>query len=146
MSDCAADVSRTGMSEAVSTVVSVANGHAWVEAEPQAACGACAAGRGCGVGLLAKGLGRRPVRLRIRDDFQARVGDRIVIGVSGGTITAAAFLAFLTPIAAMLAATAAARWLGGGELLPQWPKLARTAQRLANRPKSSKRRTNPGRK
>jgi sigma-E factor negative regulatory protein RseC len=98
--------------EAVARVTSVAGGRAWLACETNAACEACGSGRGCAIRLLA---GSREALLDVPDRADDRralqPGDSVVVRVPEGEILRAAMLAYLPPLAGLLAGAALPRAL-----------------------------------
>ncbi|MBK1719905.1 SoxR reducing system RseC family protein [Thiocystis violacea] len=86
------------------TVVAVADGHAWVEANRRSACGHCGRAESCGTGTLAKLFRHGPHRLRIADPVGLREGERVTIGISADTLIRASLTAYLLPLATLVAA------------------------------------------
>ena len=70
------------MIEEQGEVVEVQGEFAWIESERTTTCGSCAVRKGCGTSAIAKVLGQRRVRLRVLNRIDARVGDRVVIGIA----------------------------------------------------------------
>lgn len=91
------------MIEQVATIVAVEGEVVWVETRRNSACGACARNQGCGAGTLAKAFGFASPRLRVVASQEARVGDRVVIGIDEGALVRGSFAAYVVPILFMLA-------------------------------------------
>lgn len=106
---------RAGLIRASARVVAAAGDAVWVEAEAKSACGGCAAASNCGVSALSGSLGRKAARLKLRNLCDARIGDRVVIGIPQSTLLRASITVYLTPLIAMIVAAAAAVAAGGGD-------------------------------
>jgi sigma-E factor negative regulatory protein RseC len=91
------------MIEETGTVVALDGEVARVRAERRGGCGGCAADGACGTSLFDRMLGRRAVLLDARNAAGARVGERVVVGVSERSLLGAALAAYLLPIAALVA-------------------------------------------
>jgi sigma-E factor negative regulatory protein RseC len=109
-----ADVTGRHMAEGFGRIVAVEPGFAWVEVEPTAGCGTCAAKNGCGVPKAANAGPKR--RLRLQDHFGASIGDRIVVGIPESALLNASALTYAAPLIGMIGAALAADALGGGDL------------------------------
>jgi sigma-E factor negative regulatory protein RseC len=98
------------MKSPVGTIIAIGTTTATVEVERVAACPRCAAGRGCGAGLLAGST--RPVSLAIAlpPDSEFRAGDSVVLALHPAHLLKAAALVYGLPLAGLLLA------LGGGQL------------------------------
>ena len=82
----------------------------WVREGNPANCARCAAGQGCGAGLMMRLLRRRRVSLPIPSvgAHPIQVGDTVVIGISGARVTQAALLGYALPLISLLIAAAVA--------------------------------------
>lgn len=99
--------------EGFARVVAVEPGVAWLEPEPAAACGGCAARSGCGTAYIRPGKGER--RFAVADDFHARVGDRVVVGIDQAVLTRASAVAYLIPVGLVVALAVLASMLGASD-------------------------------
>lgn len=108
-----ADVTGRRMVEGVARVVSIDGGRAWLEAESTGACAGCSAKAGCASG--SKTSRRVPRRFAMTNDFDGRIGDRIVVGIPEGALLRASATAYLLPLLTMLAAAVVAEGMGGGD-------------------------------
>jgi sigma-E factor negative regulatory protein RseC len=99
--------------EGFAKVVAVEGEVAWLEPEPGAACGGCAAKAGCGTAYLRPAKGDR--RFAVANDFRARVGDRVVVGIDQGALTRASAVAYVIPILLVVAMAVAASLLGASD-------------------------------
>ncbi|MCW2306920.1 SoxR reducing system RseC family protein [Rhodobium gokarnense] len=113
MSDTAL-VART--IEAAATVVSRDGTHIVVETERTAGCASCAAKSGCGTAAIGSVLGKKASRLRMVNDIDARVGDRVVLVLPETALLRAAIVAYILPVLAMIVAAATVAGLGAGDL------------------------------
>lgn len=85
------------MSETVQ-VVAIDGAWAWVEAQPKSACSGCAAHKSCGNGAVVSMLQQnKTIRLKVRNDFGARLKEWIVIGWTGGSFLKTVANAYLVP-------------------------------------------------
>lgn len=97
------------------TVTQVMNGRVWLEGTRRSACGHCGVAGSCGSGALAAMLPERRVRLTMRNGFDARPGEQVVIGIDPRAIARGAALLYLKPAAAMVAAAMLASAAGIGD-------------------------------
>lgn len=118
--------SGTPLLEGTARVVGIAGAVAWLEPEPSAGCGSCAAARSCGSATfaLASGAGTFSRRMAARrfpvdtgaDGPSLEVGDRVVVGVGEDALATAALTAYALPLAIMLGAGATAELAGGSDV------------------------------
>jgi sigma-E factor negative regulatory protein RseC len=90
-------------------VVAVEPGACWVETIATPGCGACAAGKGCGGGVIGRLLGERRHHLRVALPASVRpaVDDEVEIGVREHSVLRASVLAYLLPLAGIVAGAVA---------------------------------------
>jgi sigma-E factor negative regulatory protein RseC len=98
--------------EQTAIVISLRDGLADVQALRQGACGGCNASGACGVSLIDRFLGRRPIHLAVTNDIGARVGDRVILGVPEAALLRAAVAAYFVPLLSLLVGGVAGRELG----------------------------------
>jgi sigma-E factor negative regulatory protein RseC len=89
-------------------------GWAWVETRRPSACGACAAGQGCGTSLLAGVLGRRKAPVRVINRIGAVAGDRVVIGISESSLVRGSLAIYAVPLLGLFAGALFGQLLSGG--------------------------------
>ena len=97
------------------TVAEVSDGWVWLEGVRRSACSGCSVPSACGSGALATLFMDRRVRLAMRNDFDARPGEQVVIGLDPLSIRRGSLLAYLMPAAAMVGAAMLASAAGLGE-------------------------------
>ncbi len=113
------------MIEQAGVVVTVQGEYALVDGNRSTACGSCSARSGCGVSVLARVFGGRPVHLRALNRINARVGDPVVIGISEAGLLRGSMAVYLAPLAGLIVGALAGSWLGQG-----WSVLAGDAGAL----------------
>lgn len=91
------------MIEERAVVAEAGDGYAWVEIQRQSACGACHASDGCGTAALAKVWSGRRVRVRAVTKLPLSAGDEVIVGLADGMLLRGALLAYLPPLALLLA-------------------------------------------
>jgi len=106
------------MLETPAVVVKTEAGAALVEADFGGGCGSgmCAKG-GCGTAVLAQLFSRTPRGpMRAGNPIEARIGERVIIGVEEGALLRATLLAYLLPLVLFVVGAFAVRqWLHGGD-------------------------------
>lgn len=100
------------VAEGFARVVAVADGVAWLEPESPPACGGCAAKAGCGTTYLRP---RESRRFALADDFAARPGELVVVGMRQSSLTRATMVAYMIPVVALIGAAIIAALLGAGD-------------------------------
>lgn len=111
--------------EGTARVVAIVGPVAWLEPEPAAACGACAAAAGCGAAALFRAGGTSAKHREARrfplatgaDHAALKVGDRIVVGVHEDGLLKAALTAYLVPLVGALVAGGMAQSAAGSDAL-----------------------------
>jgi sigma-E factor negative regulatory protein RseC len=94
-------------------VVATGANSATVSVEAQAVCARCAAGRGCGAGLLQQGR-TRLLDVRVADGLHLRPGDRVRLELAPLHLLRAAWLAYGLPLFALVVSVALAAVAGEG--------------------------------
>lgn len=87
-----------------------------VEVSEQIACQRCAAGKGCGAGLLGRRSGERRVVANIVPGLAVRQGDQVSLSMVSGSLLRAALLVYGYPLVAAVLAAAIAFGLRVGDL------------------------------
>lgn len=91
------------MIEQAGRVVRAGTGYAWIEIERHSACGACQASASCGTATLAKAWGARTLRACAQSSLDLQPGDTVIVGLADGALLRGALLAYLAPLALLLA-------------------------------------------
>lgn len=86
-----------------------------VQTQPRSTCSSCHVSTSCGTSVLSRWFGQRSNQLRVRNDLQLRVGERVVIGIQESALLKASLVAYLVPMLAMVAAAAIAGSQGAGD-------------------------------
>jgi len=100
------------MIEQTGLVVALQGDYALVESARETACGGCAANADCGTSVLARVFSSRPVSLRVVNPVHAQVGDRVVIGISAGSLLRGSLALYMAPLAGLFAGALAGGWSG----------------------------------
>ena len=87
-----------------------------VDVDAGLVCPRCAAGRGCGAGLLSGPARNRRVEARITPGLDLREGDTVRIELAGSSVLRAAVLVYGVPLAGAAIAATMAYLLGLGDV------------------------------
>jgi len=105
---------RTGaMQQPVAQVIAIAERTVTVSVAGMPACARCAAGRGCGAGLLAGNPRERQLLLEAPPGIELRPGDRVTLELSPRHLLGASFALYGLPLVALVAVPAIADGLWG---------------------------------
>ena len=116
---------HAGMIEQQGRVVRTGEARAWVLLGPASGCAACAAGQGCGAGLLGRLLRREPVELSLPDPGGLRVGQAVLVGVGESAFLGMVMHVYGWPLLAGLALGAVCHHIAGlYDLGRAWTDLA----------------------
>ena len=91
------------MIEEQARVVAVDDGMVEMQVQRQTACDACSVNKGCGTGVLAKAIGVKPMRLRVRSALPLKVGDTVIVGIEDRMLVRSSFLVYALPLLLLLA-------------------------------------------
>ena len=104
------------MEQATGHVIALESGsaslHAEVEVSAVVACARCAAGRGCGAGLLGASEKKRRVQALIAAGVDVQEGDAVRIELSDRQLLRASWLVYGLPLVAAVTATGMAYFFG----------------------------------
>ncbi len=92
------------MIEESATVVALEDNFAWVESERRSSCGSCAANKGCGTATLQKVMGKKRTQLKAINQAQAKIGDRVIIGLQEQALLKGSLYAYILPLVLLLVA------------------------------------------
>lgn len=88
---------------------------ALIDVEPSIACPRCAAGKGCGAGLLGSGRGMRRVEASVPEGLALAVGDRVAVALMPENLLAAATIAYGLPLAGAVLGAGIGLYLAAGD-------------------------------
>lgn len=110
-------------------VVAVEADACWVQTIATPGCGACAAGQGCGGGVIGKLLGERRNHLRVALPASLRpaIDDEVEIGVRERSVLRASALAYLLPLSGIVAGAVAGERLAPPGASEAWSMAAAAA-------------------
>ena len=83
---------------------------AMIQMQRHSACSHCELSKGCGTGAIGRMLGHRSKPLAIRNNFNLKVGDSVLLGLPDKAFLKASLLIYGLPLIALM----------GGGLLAQW--------------------------
>lgn len=89
----------------------IQDGQARISIQPRTACRACAAGKGCGMGLFTGLFSRQGVGIEIPVQPSWKPGDTVAVQVESGELTRLAARAYGFPLVAFLVGAGAVAWL-----------------------------------
>jgi len=81
-----------------------------IRMQRQSACSHCELNKGCGTGAIGRLLGHRSKPLAIRNDYDLKAGDRVLVGLPDRAFLNASLLIYGLPLVALI----------GGGLIAQW--------------------------
>lgn len=94
------------MIEASAEVVRVESDRAFVRPLASGSCGVCAGKGGCEASSLLRLFGRGDQCYSVHNGVQAKVGDRVIVGLPEGRLAKSAALTYGLPLAGLLAGAA----------------------------------------
>jgi sigma-E factor negative regulatory protein RseC len=86
-----------------------------VDVEPGLVCARCAAGRGCGAGILSARPGNRRLEATLDNDLELAEGDVVNISLAHGNVLRAALIVYGLPLAGAAGAALLAYLLALGD-------------------------------
>ena len=86
------------MDSPAATVTSLSNGMATVTVSRLVACARCAAGKGCGAGLLGGNPAPAEIQVQVPESMTLRVGDQVTLELSPDSLLKASFLVYGLPL------------------------------------------------
>jgi len=92
------------MESPVGRIVSIAHGRATVSVDVAAACARCAAGKGCGAGLLAGTNRRQLIDVQLESGIELKAGDEVQLTLAPSHLLRAAMLAYGLPLICLMIA------------------------------------------
>jgi len=81
-----------------------------IRMQRQSVCSHCELNKGCGTGAIGRLLGHRSKPLAIRNDYDLKAGDRVLLGLPDRAFLNASLLIYGLPLVALI----------GGGLMAQW--------------------------
>lgn len=105
------------MIEETAVVTKKMNAEVQLEIERRTACGICGQTRGCGNATFGKMLGHQQGVITAQNTLDAKVGDRVVVGIEEKVFLNATFLLYVLPLTAMFVVAGLAELLFDQEIL-----------------------------
>ncbi len=90
------------MMETQGQVIGIRHGRVLVRTVGAAGCGSCAAGRGCGAGVLGKLFRRRSPEVEAVTDIDVDLGDQVIIGMDDTGMLYGSLALYGAPLAGLL--------------------------------------------
>jgi sigma-E factor negative regulatory protein RseC len=103
------------MDTPIATIISIADGMATVTVSRSVVCARCAAGKGCGAGLLNGNPEPARLQLPVPGAMRLRTGDQVYLELSADGLLKASFLVYGLPLVGIVTALFAG-WLIAGPL------------------------------
>jgi sigma-E factor negative regulatory protein RseC len=103
------------MDSPVATITSLSGGKATVTVSRLVACARCAAGKGCGAGLLSGNATPAKIQVLVPESMRLRVGDQVTLELSPDNLLKASFLVYGLPLAGVVTVLIIG-WLVAGPL------------------------------
>jgi len=91
------------MIEETALVAAIDGEWAWLETERNSSCGKCSARGACGVSLIDKISGPRQESVRAINSANARVGDRVIVGLREDALVKGSAILYLGPLLGLFA-------------------------------------------
>ena len=102
------------MQTSLATVISVTHDSALVSIDATSACARCAAGKGCGAGILAGPDRSRRIEVALDSALSLRIGDQVRLSLHSSHLLRASVLAYGLPLAGIVLSLAAGSWIIDG--------------------------------
>ncbi|NOX70991.1 MAG: SoxR reducing system RseC family protein [Gammaproteobacteria bacterium] len=90
------------MTDPVATVISIVDGRARVEIADRSACPRCAAGKGCGAGMVGSTRGVVALTVRVTAGLTVAAGDRVTLSLAPTDLVRAALFVYGAPLGGLL--------------------------------------------
>jgi sigma-E factor negative regulatory protein RseC len=101
------------MDAPIAEVVSMSGRHARVAVDAPLVCARCAAGRGCGAGILGRSTLRRVFDVRLPDGLLIQCGDQVTLTLHPRKILRASLLVYGLPLLMLVLVPTLTQWLWG---------------------------------
>jgi len=88
-----------------------------IRMQRQSACSQCELNKGCGTGAIGRLLGHRSKPLAIRNDYDLKTGDRVLLGLPDRAFLKASLLIYGLPLVALIGSGLLAQWAFTGSEL-----------------------------
>ncbi len=84
---------------------------ALVQMQRQSACSHCEVSNGCGTGAIGRLLGHRRKPVKIKNEYQLKPGDNVVLGLPEGAFLKASLLIYGLPLLGLIGGGMLALWI-----------------------------------
>jgi sigma-E factor negative regulatory protein RseC len=85
------------MMEERGVIIALEDKYAWVETSLKSSCSHCTT-TSCGTGALAAHFNQRATSIRVENSFNAKPGDKVVIGLDENSVLLASVLVYILPL------------------------------------------------
>ena len=93
---------KDGIITGVVRIIGLDEGIALVEPENKSGCSSCSMAKGCGTKMIAGYFSRNMQPLKIANEFEGKIGDRIEVGMENATILKLSAVIYLLPLLGMI--------------------------------------------
>ncbi|HEY8085215.1 MAG TPA: SoxR reducing system RseC family protein [Methylophilaceae bacterium] len=90
------------MIEEQAVIVELKGERALLEIERSQPCGICGATRGCGISIWGRFFSQRSNKFLATNQLNAKIGDRVVVGVEEGALFSSAMISYVVPLALLI--------------------------------------------
>jgi len=97
-------------------VVAAKGNSVWVESDNQSACGGCSMAKGCGTKVISGYFNKDIGPLKMNNNFDGVIGDKIEVGIYNTTILKVSALIYLMPLVGLVIGAVSGDALGGGDI------------------------------
>jgi len=104
------------MLETEGVVIKAGEEGAYVETSRASACGSCSGKQSCGTASLSQLLGSKVASFKVLNPIGAAVGERVVIGLEEAALLKSSALAYLLPLALLLAGAITGNLLASADM------------------------------
>ncbi|VAW93532.1 hypothetical protein MNBD_GAMMA22-764 [hydrothermal vent metagenome] len=86
------------MIEEKAKVISTCGDSIVIETQKKTSCGSCRVNKTCGTGIISKYLTPKTVSYNIKNTINAKVGDKIIVGINERVFLFGSFLVYILPL------------------------------------------------
>jgi len=115
------------MIEERGVVVEIKDNFAFVQTQRDSSCGHCSANKGCGTASLAGVVGQKETLVKVVNQKNVKVGDRVVIGVAEDALLKSSLALYLVPLLSLFVVAVGYESLVGLLELPSYEILTALA-------------------
>lgn len=90
------------MIEEQAIVIDREGDYVWVQTNRQSSCGQCSVSKGCGTQVLSRVVGNKTAHIRCLNSKDAKIGDRVLIGIEESALLSGSLLVYFLPLLSMI--------------------------------------------